>query len=448
MKRLTRRHRLPILVSTLVGGLLVTLYFMVFGVETSTLDSAGADSFSRSALGHHALVAFLQASGTPVLRSRGGSADKTREKVPLLVLEPAATGTLEQFQSMIKSAKHDGVSALVALPKWHGEEREDHAGWLAKVTLLPARQPGWVLAKLLDVLEDSAPTTPNSKTSDGKTPDGKTPDGETEDGREDDRHEDATPRSDAPSYERWIKRPGHAVTWPAPWGDAIDLAQPQLIAEGLLEPVLATGEGVLAGWLPQSHVLIISDPDLLNNAGLAKGRNAALVEHLLIETLGAEGFVLDEVLHGHGENIHRALLRFPFICLTLHALWLALLVAWRAAMGRFGRPLPLPPRVPPGKQTLIDNTAQLLATGRRGRGALMRYLEAMLRRASRRAGLVPAATCRQQAATLGRLARARGARRDIVALAARCLEPGPERLNLGIARDIHTWFEETFHGTR
>jgi hypothetical protein len=440
------RRLLRILVPVLAGGLLITLFFIIFGTESEGVESAGTDVFSRSALGHHALVAFLESTGTPVLVSRQGSAAKARVDVPLLILEPPRVGTFERLQLMIQTLHRRDRPAVVVLPKWQGEAQEGHAGWIEQATLLPKRGAARVLDALFEALGQEAPdaASPSDASSSVATTGS-------------DAAEDEDPEEGHPVLSALLRRPASASAWntnsenhsllPTAIGAVPDLLRPQLAADGLLDPVLACAQGTLAGWLPDSRILVITDPDLINTVGLARGDNAVIAHALLVDLLGARAFVVDEVLHGFGvsASVSRTLLRFPFICLSLHALLLAALLLWRA-LGGFGRPIPPPSRLPPGKGTLIDNTADLLAIGERGRASLVRYLESLLRRAARQAQVPVEGDPRRQADALHRLARARGVRHDIRALTERATASHVDRGTvLSLAHDIHAWFEEMFH---
>lgn len=409
------------LVAIFAVGMLVSLYFLVFG-GAAEVRSAQADAFSRSALGHRALVAFLRSSGTEVLISRGSSAAKARQDVPLMVLEPKAEAALDRFELLVRTVIERDLPAVVVLPKWQGVVKAPNDVWVERVELLPAR----AVQRVLEALGNAAF---------GRRPAPTTDDQEAQ-----------KPRLGS------LERTEQAVAWQA-FGEAQltpSLRRPQLIANSPMKPVLSAQQGVLAGWLEGSRMLVIADPDLLNNAGLGRRPNAALTEALLVEAFEARAFIVDEVLHGYGHEatLTHALSRFPFICLSLHSLVLGGLIAWRVA-GRFGRPLPPPSRLPPGKLTLIDNTARLLAAGDRGRETLVRYLEVILRRASRRAGLMAHPDPSRQAAALARLARARRVDRDIESIAARIIDSSAERSRmLPSALELHAWYEEMFDGAR
>lgn len=441
------RRLLRVLIPILSGGLLITLFFLVFGTEGDQITSAGADTFSRSAIGHHAFVSFLEETGTRVFVSRQGSAAKVRDDVPLLILEPPQVGTFERLQLLIQTTDNQDLPVVIVLPKWQGEERESRPGWLEEATLQPKRGAARMLASLFDALGTEASASARASEEDANTASVAGADGEAPSG---DGHRD-------PTLSALLRRPAEASGWstreaagvlPSAQGAVPSLPRPQLAAGGVLEPVISSAQGTLAGWLPDTRILVITDPDLLNTAGLGRGGNAVVARALLVDLLGARAFVVDEVLHGFGvsASFARTLLRFPFVCLSLHALLLATLLLWRAAAS-FGRPVPSPSRLPPGKATLIDNTANLLAIGERGRASLVRYLEAMLRRAARQAQVPASGDAQSQVDALSRLARARGARHDIRKLAERATDSSVDRgAVLPLAHEIHAWFEEMFHG--
>jgi hypothetical protein len=204
---------------------------------------------------------------------------------------------------------------------------------------------------------------------------------------------------------------------------------------------------VLIGRLAQASgpaAVIVADPDVLNNRGLARGDHAALVRGLL-DHLDAAGVVFDETLHGHlsGQSLLARALSFPLGLVSAHAA-LALLLFGLCASARFGRPRRPPPALPPGKALLIDNTAQLLHASSDHRAALRRYLAGVLQELGRRCGaLGPLAGLGSEQALIARLAalgQARGLAEDPAALARAARSPAlraPEALRL--ARRIHAW---------
>ena len=76
--------------------------------------------------------------------------------------------------------------------------------------------------------------------------------------------------------------------------------------------VLGAERGALVARSQDGLLWLVSDPDVLNTAGLARGDNAVLAHALVVGLLEPESLVVDEVLHGYGQkhNLWRALIRF------------------------------------------------------------------------------------------------------------------------------------------
>ena len=136
--------------------------------------------------------------------------------------------------------------------------------------------------------------------------------------------------------------------------------------------------------------MLVAEPDLLNNWGLADQTRAALALDLVdIARQGTEGPIrFDLTLNGLGASRNLLTLAFepPFLAATL-TLLLALAIALWRAFSRFGPALRPTPAIAPGKSRLIANGAQVIARSRRLR-LLHAPLEAMAKaRIARRLGL-------------------------------------------------------------
>lgn len=401
-----------------IGGsaLAVSLFFLVFAdPRTADETSWHADSFSRSAIGYHALARFLD-SEVPVLVSRAYSAAKADAKHPLLLLEPPDAPAL---QDMVVAALGRGAPVVVVLPKWRGEPMATRPRWVRSVELLPPAMPVEMVRAAL-----------------GK---------------------------EAPTGFEILRLPDETTSWSSPLlgegqSAALALAEPrQLLRDErrLFEPLAATGDHLLVAKAAGASLYVVADPDLLNTRGLARGENAVLVHRLLIEHLAPTAIVIDESLHGYRQatSVWRALLEYPLVTLSLHLSGLAALVLW-AGSARFGRPLEPPPRVPPGKRTLVDNTARLFGLREHLKDSLERYFRLTVALAAERlrAGGRPTVESgfRQQMTALSRLGRRRGTRADIEDLGrliARLPRDGLDaRHVLELSRDLYHWRKEIVDG--
>ncbi len=392
-------------VSLLASGVLA-----VFGSEISDVTSFGADSFSRSAIGHRAFVELLRELGFQVLVSRHATAARATGTTVVVLAEPLV-GPDGPRRGTLEGIARRSPRLLVVLPKRLGHPSPWRPLWISGADLLPVDAPQRVLDALFSPERDE---------------------------------EEASGAQ--------VVRPKEAHAWqgdlPTP-----EIEAPQLVRSALLAPLLSTPEGILAGELREKgrHVVVLADPDVFATHGLGRGANGVLAVRLL-ERLAGRGQVvlLDETLHGHElePSLARELLRFPIVMATLHAILVAALLAW-AALVRFGRPRRPPSPLEPGKAFLIQNTAGLLRYGGHVAEALAIYwraakdqLASLLRAPGERAG------ARDE--WLARVAAARGRGEDLAALERRVANlstrPGAEHEALQIALAIHRFREELTDG--
>jgi hypothetical protein len=386
----------------------LTFFALVF-VAPADPPAAGADSYSRSALGHRALVELLE-QRVPVLVARAGAVAQGSPDRPLLLLEPGPQ-TEQQLEDVVALAVREEVPVVVVLPKWQGIPDEKNPQWVGEVHLLPLPQVQALLASAMGTDETAEVVRPES---------------------------DLGPWS-------W-NLPGDPVA-PA-------LPRPQLLvaAEGYLEPLLTTDHGILVGRVPDLDLYLVADPDFLNTSGLERPGNAVLAQRLLLDELAPAALVVDETIHGYqlASSLWRALLEPPLVFLTLQAAALGTLVLWAGA-GRLGRPLAPPPRVAPGKETLLDNTARLLVQSGHHGYSLERYLRGVVDRTADRLG-VPPGGLRARVKLLAAIGRRRGVELDLDRLARKASAQGGGRADrrrvLELARALSTWRKEILDGDR
>jgi hypothetical protein len=395
--------------------------FAIFGQEVSTTSSAAPDTFSRSAIGHHAFVELLRREKVPVLVSQHDTGAKLTLQATLVVAEPVLP--VEQGERAGELRRMIGAAerAIIVLPKWFGVEDAKNPAFLERAYLLPADEVEPVVHALglqggVVRLPATAPGTP------------------------------PRPYSSAEDLR---------------WGGLVpDLVRPQLLEawrEGL-EPVMWNERGVLISWMrteDKTELWIVSDPDLLSNHGLLRGDNAALALALVDRVRDGHGVVVfDETMHGFRSEPSpwRVLFEFPLALATIQALLAVGLLLW-AATGRFGKPVTgADSALAPGKEFLIDNTAALLRFGGHSGGALLRYLQTTAQDAARAlhapANLDEAATARW----LDELAGARGLAIRLADLEDEAGEAAEARTDrnrrvVDAARRIHRWRQEMTHGS-
>lgn len=365
---------------SLAAGL---LFMALSGGDAKSTD---ANSFSRSAIGHHALVHWLRASGVDVVVSRFRSATKVGPRVALLIAEPThltpesdagESPLVTDLAVTVRDALGRGASVIVVLPKWRATGSSKKPGWIEAADLAERERAAEILSLATgghcaanDVVraETAAPTSFRTK----------------------------LPGAERPTLTAaQLLRPGCAPLTPLLWSE----------------------EGILIARDEDRPLYVIADPDLLNTSGLAQGDNAVVTHRLLVDQLGSESIVVDEVLHGFGRvpSLWNELFSLPLLPVTLHIVGLLGLVVW-ATIGRFGKPLAVPPRVPPGKRALVESTAELLVAGGHEAESLRHYFKMAIRHAGADSALATGQSETEQIEQLAALGRARGVSVDLLAV--------------------------------
>lgn len=406
------------LVAVAAVSLAVALSLTVFGSDA--VPSHGADTFSRSALGHRAFVEFLRRRGIPVVVSRHASAARARDAALLVVAEPRVVTQAQpraagegdradrDLEWRLSRMASEASRMLLVLPKWQGEPDPGRRDFVGSAGLRPAAEPERVLrAAGLDaelVRLDSS----GSLGCDGPA---------------------------APA-----------------------LTRPQLLRPGAggLQPVIACGDAVLLAEraVGPLRTFVLSDPDLLSNHGLGRGDNAALLAWILdlVRDSSAQAVIVDETLHGYDSapSLARELLRYPLALAVLQGTLAVAVLVW-AGVRRFGPPFPVPPALAPGKGLLIENTALLLRLGGFSAHTLGRYFEAVLHEVARGLRAPAVADPARLRSGLEEAGRRRRVSVGLAALESRVRElrdkPAPPGAVVAAARRIHRWKEEMLsHG--
>lgn len=393
-----------VLAAVALASLATSAFLGVYGDVLSEPQTAAADAWSPSALGHRAYLDLLRGLGRPVIVSRHATEEKAADGAVVALLEPE----LEEDDDGPRRAQLGAIDEastrlLVALPKRRGAPHALRRRWVGPTVHRPPADA----ARVLDAL----------------------------------------------GIDAEVVRPAGPLTgWrgelPAP-----TLAEPQLLRSEALHPLLACDQGILVGAIEGDGytTLVLADPDVLATHGLGAGLNAAVAVGL-VDRLGPPGepLVVDETLHGHAlrPSLARELLRFPLALATAHAALVAALLAW-IALVRFGRPTPPAPALAMGKGPLVDHTAELLRHGGHVSDAAAAYLRAA--RDEVVARLRPPGDTEDPRAWLARHAAARGKARALRLLEERVARLDDDRRGaaqeaLRAAAAIHRWREEMTDG--
>jgi hypothetical protein len=382
--------------------------FLVAGApESAEVRSAGADAFSRSALGHRAFVRLMQRQGIPVLVSRHDSAGRANPSGVLVLAEPRLDAEDSLRARRLSQMLEEAGTALLVLPKWTGAPDPARPAWIRDAAAVPVP----AVARVLSAARVPARVA-------------------------------RQPRSGTEACEG-LEAP-------------VSLVLPQLLVPTTddLAPLVTCEGGTLLGVVEREDrsLYVLSDPDLIANHGLAREQNALAVRELVeLVGEGERALVLDEVLHGHERvpSLWRELFAFPLLPAVVQAA-LALGALVLAGLTRFGAPVPAGLGLAAGKSLLIENTAFLLRSAGHSGHTLGRYFDAALAEVGH-ALHAPPGTGRRELVALARAAAAR--RRTRVDPLA--LEAEVERLRhrvrspaavVAAARRVHRFKEEMRRG--
>ncbi len=423
-------------------GLAVTLGFGLFSSAPSAILSPKANGYSRSAIGYHGLVAFLEAMELPVHVSRYQTAERLAPGTALMILVPPLQGDgLERATTLIQDARERQIPVVLVLPQWRIQDLHKKGdGWVGEIERLPRKSIEKNLGTLLELSPDESVEVKRSAVESSAV------EGSAVEGSEAGSPAEADPaqaRLEAPEAGP-LQRDGLRAALPRPQ---------RLHLSDAFESRLGSETHSLIARLREENVWVVSDPDLINNAGLGLRDNAAIVHRLLTEEVGAQAVLIDETHHGFisPPSIWREMASFPLSLVSLHLFAMFLALVW-AASTRFGRPQPAPPRVVAGAGTLIDNTARLVRLAGHMGDTVQRYFQLTVRDAAQRCALPPNLEFSQQVQHLHQLGLARRLDTDLRGLARRVdtipAKPQDHRQVLGLCRELATWRKEITNGFR
>tara|TARA_R110002096_G_scaffold408075_1_gene606982 strand:- start:94120 stop:95388 length:1269 start_codon:yes stop_codon:yes gene_type:complete len=394
------KRTLYLLVSVGVLSILFGFGLAIFGDGVGRAPTADNNTYSRSALGHHALLKYLRSLDVPLLTSQHDSGAKASNALALLLEPNVHDDNRQDAHDMI----HSAGAVLLVLPKWQGEPDEDDPTKLASVELLDTDD---VLDALVLLDEQAVLNRPRRL---GKL------------------HE-----------QQFVT----AVP---------SLVAPQLLRSSLIEPLVATDEGILFGKFVDEEIYVLSDPDILNNHGLDNGQNALLVAQIIDYARSGRSVVVDETLHGYlrKPSMWRALFEMPFVLVTIQVFLCVILLVW-SGTARFGNPLRKRPIMAQGTDFLIGNTARLMRLGGHSGLALSRYRSVTVKAVARHLHAPKGMPLAQLYGWLENIEANRKIERPLASIAKEIDEliaqksPDGAAL-LASARNLYHWKEEILHG--
>ncbi|MCV3210062.1 DUF4350 domain-containing protein [Mesorhizobium sp. YC-39] len=266
----------------------------------------GATPLSSGGTGYAGLVKWLRLTGDSPSMARNES-DLTQADLLIVTIspdsDPEALGRILELR--------EELATLFVLPKWQTMPLRQHEGWEMKTERLPDSVVNSWLGRIA-----------NAKLGNGE------------------------------STVKQFDVAGQMVNVPD---------QVQWVADQT--PLIAAGNGkAVLTEVEDKPFYILTDPDLINNAGLKDPDKAAAALNLIAFLQPEEGPVMfDLTLHGAGRkyDLAKLLVEPPFLAPTLTIL-IAAALAFLHGLGRFGPPRTELRAIAFGKRALVDTTAMLL----------------------------------------------------------------------------------------
>lgn len=266
----------------------------------------GATPLSSGGTGYAGLVKWLRLTGNPPSMARNES-DLAQTELLIVTIspdsDPEALGRIIELR--------EELATLFVLPKWQTMPLWQHEGWEMKTERLPDSVINSWLGRIANAKIGVGQGTAQQLDIDGN-------------------------KVAAPDELQWVAD-----------------EQP-LIAAGNDKAVLTEVE--------DKPFYILTDPDLINNAGLKDPDRAAAALGLIALLQPESGPVMfDLTLHGAGRkyDLAKLLVEPPFLALTLTIL-IAAALAFLHGLGRFGPARAESRAIAFGKRALVDTTAMLL----------------------------------------------------------------------------------------
>ena len=360
------------------------LYILGTGEPNREKNDGGAHAYSKGMTGYAAYAELLESQGHEVNIVQG-EADLNDEN--LLILTPPLGEDADAIARIVDERRYIGPTIII-LPKWSARPIPEEAG-------LDAIKPGWVnvwgsnspawLTEIEGLEEPELTIDDKSGSWVGLGHSGKLP-----------VTEEANDKS--VNTVQWIKDD----TLASIVRDGKGRMLAGFINDDYFEVLAdmsgnATVNGPTSGDTPEDYtgddkwpVVIVAEPDLLNNFGMAEFATAQQSLSLVEATLDGYDFPIafDVTLNGLGGTQNLLTLAFtpPFLAATLCLIIAALLVAWRAFL-RFGPALAEGRQIAFGKEQLVTNSAGLINRAKRTHLLADPYVALMRRRIAKGLGL-------------------------------------------------------------
>ncbi len=284
-------------------------------------DDGRAHALSRSAVGYAGAVILARELGAPVVVSRSRPSQAAQA---LLVLAPDIRTTAQDLEQLPR-----GRRTLIVLPKWMATPDRIRRGHVRNAGAIPAGSQYEALLKAY---------APQTRLTQRQAAGG------------------AALRGAGGPFTAGTSLPLGRV-------DRLQTVSGEGWAPALVDE---TGATVLAYSETRPDVLLLADPDLLNNQGLARLDNARAAAAILEVGRGDGPVVFDVTLNGFQRTpgLGRLALTPPWLAATLCGGAAALLMGFHA-LARFGPTRRKGRAIALGSTALVDNSAGLIRLARK-----------------------------------------------------------------------------------
>ncbi len=402
-------------------------------------DDGGAHALSKSAVGYSGLVTLLNAAGRPALVARGPI-----RGAGLMVLTIDDGDPTTDLGDLSTTRGFDG-SILAVLPKWQTLPAL-HRGWVTQIGIRPVDADTWLGSG--DPDEEAAP---KAGADPGAAPPKVSPKA---------RLKARLDRSNRPRI-RLERRDGiasHVLTlvgrdgFPPPGPlvqvktGPIDRWQTFVATPGY-RPLIVDETGATVVAVEDARdgdgyaFAALSEPDLLNNHGLANidTARAGLFALSMLSGPSQKAVYVDVTLNGfeRARSLIKLMLQPPFLGATLCVLAAALLILWHA-IWRFGPSARGSRELAMGKTVLADNQAGLIRMAKREHRMGAGYVAVVRGIVARAVGAPRDLAGDALAAFLDRLGRGRAAD-SLTDLSAAAAQARTNSDLMDAAQRLHRW---------
>lgn len=333
--------RRAVLAIVLIGSVLffALLWMIGTGIGMGATNDGQAHAGSKGLTGYAAMADYLERRGYAVRRVRNEGA---LAEPGLLVLTPPAYADGKAIEKIVTARRYVGPTLVIG-PKWMASpaigDKTARTGW---VRLAGTQAPEWkgFLDEVTVAIDPARTGTAGAWRGMGLS-------------------------GGLPDRNAVLSGKGNDLAPLIAAGDGRMLAA--FVDDGgsypALENLAITPMETRIEDEDRYPLVIVFEPDLLNNYGMSRRESAELVERL-VRASGVDvgGPVLfDLTLNGLGRSDNLLTLAFtpPFLAATLCLLLAAVIIGWRAFL-RFGPPFAPDRAIAFGKRALVTNAAGLV----------------------------------------------------------------------------------------